>query len=169
MLNEKPAFAVYTADEYNELLRLVRNPYARKTFDQSVSSATTGTGLVADTHLTFPITRINTVYTFLAWLIVNSPTAADFKFGFDVPVSADVIWSAGEGSPIVLTAIQRGPFNSAITVSPDTTGADQVIRAEGQLFVGANAGTFRLKWAQNTNNASNTTVKTNSYMQLWPV
>lgn len=165
-LVDKGAFDTLTAAEWNELLGLVRNPYVKKSAIQTINNVAS---LTPDTQLTLPITRINTTFTFQLWMIINSGTVPDFKFGWLVPSGATMSWSAMEGSTSIVAAAMQGPFTEASVVPINGTGSDQVIKADGQLTIAGNVGSFALQWSQNTATASNTSVKSGSFVQLWPV
>jgi hypothetical protein len=166
-LVDKAAFSQMTATEYNELLALVRNPYVRKT--ATGAAINNNTTLATDPQLVVPLTRVSSTFTFMAWLIINSNATADFKFGFNVPAASTMKWAYQEGTPASLVAVLQGVFTESGVAGINATGVDQLVIVTGQLFMGATPGDFSLRWAQNTANASDTFVKQDSYLQLWPV
>jgi len=147
------------ADDLNPL-------FAYKTADESVNSGTTGTTLQDDDHL-FLSVAANTRYLvecFFAW---TSPVAADFKFTFTTPVGVAGMWTAL--NPTLASAVSA-PYTGSLSWGSTGTfegfNLDMFARVNGILVVGGTAGTLRLQWAQNTANASNTTVRQYSWLRL---
>jgi hypothetical protein len=165
-LTDKAAFSIHTATEYNELLaavRSVRVPYiSLKPADQSVTSSTV---LVNDTALLAPL-EASTTYSFRLWLIVNSPSASNFKSSWTVPAGASMKYSFQEGMPSVLGTVLQGPFTEASTLSISTTGSDQIMIQEGSIVVGATPGTATFRWAQNTSGGVATIVRARSLLTV---
>jgi hypothetical protein len=137
-----------------------------KTVDESVSSATTGTTLQNDDDL-FVTAEPNSQYDFRLWMVINTGTTPDFKFGWTAPSGSTLSWSVQEGNTIVIAAVLQGPFSLASVVPINGAASDQMIIVEGLLTTGVTGGTFRLQWAQNTANASLTYVKATSRLRLW--
>lgn len=135
---------------------------ARKTSDQSFNLTTV---LQNDTELLASV-AINAVYEGHIHLFYNSPTAADFKMDLSVPAGASAVgWSfagVNAASAVAISAASAG-----VTVSGlGGTAADQTVDLFGLLITGGTAGTAQVRWAQDTGNATNTTVKATSYMSL---
>lgn len=148
----------YVRDPLNYFLNLW--PFALKTSDESVNNSTT---LQNDDQLALTFPDANTKWGFELYAILNSGTTPDWKGAFTVPSGATMSFSGhitssgGTGSDL------NGPYTQASTLALATQGADQILRLQGLIQIGATTGVVQLQWAQNTANASNTTVKTNSY------
>jgi hypothetical protein len=119
-----------------------------KTVDETITASTT---LQADNELVLPVS-VNQIWTLDLQLLVQSPTAADFKCNFTVPsgttyfFGADDFLSTAGSSAINLTLQTSG-------VSSMDIGVLNVI-----VFVGATPGNITFQWAQNASNGGNTTV-----------
>lgn len=148
-----------TASQLNDAYPL----FVRKTADETLSSTAT---VQNDDELLMAVPA-STTYHFKLWLIINSGTTPDFKFGWSVPAGTTMSWSVQEGAPATLAAALQGPFTAASVPPINGVAADQIVIAEGLVIVSTTPGTMRLQWAQNTSTASNTSVKTNSWLRLW--
>lgn len=164
-----------TAAQWQTLLPL----FARKASDQSVTSSTT---LVNDNDLLVSVAA-SAVYELSLLLIginAGGSSAGDLKYAFTQPTGSSCSYAqAGphvNWPPAVATDFEiEWAARSADTGSPTTTTAIGLtttafgVHIKGILVVGANAGTFRLQWAQNSSNASSSTLKAGSYMRLQQV
>lgn len=139
---------------------------AVKTSDKTANASTT---LSDDAQLTLPVLA-STTYLIEAFLIYDSATNADAKFGFTVPASAT--WQAapfGQGTGATVSA---GSLETAVSTASGIAlggiGAGTKISAlvTGTLVVAGTAGTCALSWAQNTSQASNTVLRTGSFLKL---
>lgn len=140
--------------------------FIKKTSDQSRQSTTS---LADDSQLLLAVAA-NTTYRLYSLLIVNSPTAADFKLGWSGPSGATLEWSTNaphtaqtnfDSSTISVNRLGIGSAADAAGY-----GADVIFQPSGFLFVGGTAGTLTFRWAQTTSTASDTTVKANSCLFL---
>lgn len=138
--------------------------FVRKAADSLplVSSTT----LQNDTDLLSAVAA-STTYNVDLWMIINTGTVPDFKFGWTGPAGATFDWSVQEGTPGALAAVLQGPFTIASVPPINGAAADQIVVATGTLVTSVTAGTLRLQWAQNTSTASNTIVKAGSRLRLW--
>jgi hypothetical protein len=139
--------------------------FARKTADQTVNNSAT---LVNDTHLFVPMVA-NATYTGMLLLFYSSNTTASIKFAFTFPAGATVSWA-----PVAYQAV--GSFTILLSaLNTYQSGVDNpLFGAGGSDFPTAiiniiartagTAGNLQLRWAQNTANVSNTTIKQDSYM-----
>ena len=152
-----------TAADLNSHFTAVTPLFVRKTADESVISSAT---LQNDNHL-FLSVAANTTYELTLRLIANSATTADIQFLFTFPAGLTMnlhsLEASGAGAS---NALFTGPFDQTSTRAISTTGSDQIITMSGLVMVSATAGTLQLQWSQFVSIASNTTVKTNSYMIL---
>lgn len=140
--------------------------FARKTADQTVNNSTT---LVDDTHLTVPVVA-SAVYDVDGMLLVTGNAAADVKLQFVAPAGAVFSWvslaqgnsaSSQFGSPDFIARLQGA---SAVA---GTVGATKlVVPFRGLLVMSTTAGAFKLQWAQQVADVSDTIVYTHSYLNL---
>jgi hypothetical protein len=130
----------------------------------------------ADPHLTLAV-RANVAYTLSGLLIVQSAanSAGDLNIDFAFPANAVVHWGAiGPNNTITGGSFIGGEFQaqSNQTVSPTgatpygATTVPNTILISGYVSIGATAGSFTLEWAQQTSNASSTSLLTGSWMRL---
>jgi hypothetical protein len=145
----------------------------RKTANESVQNNT----LQNDDDLKWTVAA-NEVWKFKLFLIVSSVnTTMDMKVGWTYPTGATCYWgslaanSAGGGSMFSLAvgSTQEAVMIESTVPAFGSNGGRQIVVFEGVWTIGANAGTVQLQWAQNTTNANNLTVETNSHLELIPL
>lgn len=136
--------------------------FARKTADQTKTNTT---ALAADTHLTVAV-ESGATYEVEVALVFATPAAADLKTDFTYPSGSSLrLLVAGTDPQAGRTIVGTG------TDSPDdpilvTDTADHSVIYKGLLRVGGTAGSFALRWAQNTADVGTSTMRTDSYMRL---
>lgn len=160
------AGAKLRASTLSALVGEARPKYVRKTADETVNNSAV---LQADDQLTLAVAA-STTYRFLLRLIVNTNATADFKMLFTFPSGTGMSWDIFVGSnPDTAAAGLQGPFTDVTTAAVSGVAADQTLHIVGFIITSTTAGNMGLTWAQNTANVSNTTVKTNSYWEIWQV
>lgn len=135
-----------------------------KSADEAVTEDTT---LSDDDTLKFGV-QANKTYVFCAEIFYATPTAADFKYDVNGPSSPTLVrietQSRAPGAVAIVasgqTAFGFGP--NSITETSGTTGW---VGISGTIQNGDNAGTVSIRWAQNTSNASATTVRAGSFLK----
>jgi hypothetical protein len=139
---------------------------ARKTAGTSRASNTV---LTADADLVVAV-EANAVYELEGVFFYDSPVAADFKFAFTAPAAASgsfIYSTITSGSAAGAYADDQ---NGASTLTGTvTTGGGAAIKETIKIqgsFSTSSAGNLTLTWAQNTSNASNTTLQTDSYIKV---
>ena len=136
-----------------------------KANDEARASTTT---LTDDSTLAFPV-QANKKYRFRAKIFYDTPTAADFKFDVNGPASPTLVQIETKTIAPGATALSNIALKTAFAFSAvsvtETSGTNGMIEAEGIVHNGANAGTVAFRWAQNTSNGSNTTVRAGSYIE----
>lgn len=169
--NVVAGYPIYAADVQAELdaISALLPLSAVKTSDESVTSSTS----LQDDNELFVTVAANTIYVVTGWLFVVSTSATpDFKSDYTAPSGATMVnsmWGQGTGATSAVgspdmgvastigIAHTRGTFNGGLSLVPF-----------GTLTVAGTAGTFRLRWAQNTSDAASVTVKAGSWIQLTP-
>jgi len=151
--------------------------FARKTADQSVTSSTT---LVNDTHLTFSVLA-NGVYTMEGYLLYQGAAdpAGGLKVDFNGPAGATLKWTnfgTNQGSASPQTLLTYNVVSETLAPgSPRTMGTNGTggtvmsCSPRGILTVSSTAGTFVLRFAQGTSNATATSLMTGSWIRLTKV
>lgn len=141
----------------------------RKTADQNVGPSNTTLANVTDLVAALP-TANGAIFGFQAVVFYDASTTADIKFAFTIPTAATMRWGligAGIttfGDPTWSTQTTSG---TALAVAANGVGTVLVARIEGELTLGANSGNLQLQAAQNTSDATATTVFQRSRMQVW--
>lgn len=145
-----------TPARLNRLIPLV----ARKTSTQTVNNSIT---LVTDTALSVAV-EANGLYRAHLHLIYNSNTTADFRYSFSAPAGTTLTNFTAQGGNTANWQVLVAPSGGVSGING--TGGDAPLNVWGIVAVGANAGTFAVQWAQFVANASDTTVKAGSYLEL---
>ena len=143
---------------------LTRVEFIRKTANEIVNNSTT---LQNDDTLLAALAA-SEVVAFECALHVTSGTAPDIKFAFTVPSGATLRWGI-IGPDITVNQTSNGESGSALTLfTAGVTLAGQIILL-GTVVNSTTAGNLQLQWAQNTADASDTTVLANSWLKVWRV
>jgi hypothetical protein len=136
-----------------------------KTATEARASTTT---LADDAILKFPMAA-NTTYRFRATIVINvGDLNADVKYQWNGPASPTKI-------SILCThaAVGAAPANQVVDTSYaatasgtlDGSSGDVIVKAEGTIQNGANAGDFAFQWAQASSNVTATNVLKGSYIE----
>ena len=133
----------------------------------SSETVTGSTSLQADDELTFSMAA-NTRYEFGFSIYYDTTAAADFKFDLDSNGATDpadmniaIEYLAPAATAWVSTVYTT--LNNAISITAGA-GSGQ-IRINGYALNGADAGSLRLRWAQNTSDPGNTIVRRSSSLR----
>lgn len=138
----------------------------RKTADETISSDAV---LGDDAVLKFAMLA-NTKYTFRARIFFDTSAAADFKYRHSGPAAPTLVRihrrELNSGGTADLASTVDTAYSSADIAITSVLGTDGgYIELDGIIHNGANAGDFVFQWAQNTSDASNTTVRAGSYIE----
>lgn len=131
-----------------------------KTGNQSVTASTT---LVDDEDLQFPVGAGET-WVVDVFLKVEFNTAGQIKVAFNGPSAMNFVSLAASLTPEAIVP------STGATSTLDTAVPLVCVLATGGMvqmrcaFATSQAGTFAVRWAQNTSNAAATTVKEGSYL-----
>lgn len=134
-----------------------------KTTDETIQSSTT---LQNDDELQITGLVVGDVVDLLLALVVDSTATADFKFALSMPSSSDISYHLARlttsGSVAETTAMAT---QAAIAINAG--GVDRpapIVFLRAVIYIGT-SGSLVLQWAQNSSEASDTTVKAGSIIQ----
>lgn len=130
------------------------------------SSTTT---LTADPHLTVTLDA-NTSYWLELCVALTSPAAADFKWDFTFPSGLTFTGYSVASVAGVANVLVWSPGGNALSVagafSTQGGGLDDSVGVRGMLTTAGTGGAFTWRWAQNTSDAGNTSVRAGSSMSI---
>ena len=174
-LNSENRYDSYDGAAYVSLTSRAYHSYARRTVD-----GTAGTGLVNNTTvlvndpLLFGAVDTGATYQWDSTIFYDSAAAADIKFAFTTPTFSFMRWSL-TGLATTAAAAEGDMKNATIGTSGIATqvggigvGTILTARIEGYITTTA-AGNIQLQFAQQTADASNTTIRNGSYLRVWRV
>ncbi len=142
---------------------------------KSANQTSTSTTLANDTHLVTPTLAANEVWFLQTVLLMDTPTAADFKVGFTYPASATSRWAvvqydAANGSAWVavpgIAAVATNMLTEATAsqqIGGAGVGSTQGVVIQAIVALAGTAGVVQPQWAQVAASGT-TTVFTNSFM-----
>ncbi|MCY0917045.1 hypothetical protein OS965_02490 [Streptomyces sp. H27-G5] len=147
-----------------------------QTIVKPVDEPRTSTTTVADDGHLYASLEANSVYRFSSTLLLDGPEAADATITFTVPSGATGGWTplAGtlgttvpDGSAQLKVAARQFGSNSDIGVmASSATLAGIMAMPRGIITTGATAGLLRLRWAQQTSNATAVNLKAGSILEV---
>ncbi|MFD4740632.1 hypothetical protein ACFWNQ_25190 [Streptomyces virginiae] len=147
-----------------------------QTVVKAVDETRTSTTTVADDGHLFAALDANSVYRFRGTLLFDGPEAADASLTFTVPSGATGGWApnAGtlgttvpDGSAQVKVAARLFGSNSDIGVMASSASLAGIMATpQGIVTTGATPGLLRLRWAQQTTNASPVALKAGSTLEV---
>lgn len=130
----------------------------KKNSDEIVNASA---ALQNDNDLSWSVSA-NAQYTLDMLLLYNSGTTPDIKFAWTGPASFTMTWVV-TGFDTAGNFIFGNIDSEATTQALGGTGANIAAQVKGIVTIAGTGGTLQLQWAQNTSNASDTTVKAGSY------
>lgn len=137
-------------------------------FKSADESRNTTTTLADDATLVFPMAA-NLRYRFTARIWLDTVAAADFKYRHTGPASPASVRIVRQDIAPSATAWENIAVDEAyssadvVILTAGTTGG--YVEFKGVILNGSNAGNFAFKWAQNSSDAGNTTVRAGSYIE----
>jgi hypothetical protein len=126
----------------------------------------------ADPQLTCTLIA-GVTYELDAVLLYTADAAIDFKTQWTVPAGGDMAGFC-HCLPLAATGTSGDVTLDVVTQGSTPVGGGSGVGTVMSMHVGAkvysgSGGTFALTWSQNTSNATDTTLKQNSYMRLRPM
>jgi hypothetical protein len=135
-----------------------------QTATQTVNGSTS---LVSSSYLTVAL-EASSRYSFEAKILFTSNATADFKIGILGPSGAAAYYNAigdlvGAGQ---VTPTTDSDISSASTIAFDGSGGNDMAQLSGLIVTGVTAGTLTIQFAQNTSDASNTSLLIGSVLTI---
>ena len=140
------------------ILKLGTKNVKRKTADETVNNSTT---LQNDDHLLGWTMDANGVYAVIGCLLVDSGATPDIKFQWTLPASA-------VGYTVVVDngGSEQATHAAAGVITTAGAGTIQAVPISGVFIIAGTSGTATLQWAQNTADASDTKLRTGSWIAV---
>lgn len=133
-----------------------------KTADETINSDST---LSNDSHLTATIGGSSETYYIEATFIFNTGATPDIKFGWSVPTGTTMTVSPRYN--LAGSSLQNAEDESdVIPFDGPSGGQDRMVTFRGVVYTSNTQGTFAVQWAQNTSDASDTTLLKGSMLRL---
>lgn len=146
--------------------------YSRSTADQNVGPSNTALQNLTSLGLTLDGPN-GSIFDFDAIVFYDSNTTADIKFAVTVPAGVTMRWgihglATGAGAITGdFTAATTTVSGTALSLGGGGLGSIAIARIYGDLTMGATTGAIQLQAAQNTSDASATTVYQRSMIRMW--
>lgn len=141
--------------------------FAKKTANEIVNNSAT---VQDDDHMTVAVAA-SSVYEVAGFFIYDGTSTADMKLGFAGPAGATLDWvtaslDATAGSATTAVKMSAQTISGTPSFGSVGAGSKVVARVTGLLTTSTTAGTFKVQWAQNTAEATDTTMYSGSYLRL---
>lgn len=136
--------------------------------DQILTPSNTTLQNVTNMVATLPGTA-GAIFQFEARVFYDASTAADIKFAFTIPAAATMRWGVSANGTAGTNPTYGTATASATAIPVGGLGVATVLLAViyGEVTMGATGGNLQLQAAQNTSDASVTTIFTRSFMEVW--
>lgn len=165
-----PAWAEAVVDQIDTLSAFASASYSVFAYKTGDTTRTSTATFADDPHLTVTVAA-NTIYVVDASLIYLTAATPDIKFSWTLPSGGTMTnwgfrYRTHDGTE-TSGSTAAGTDTVSITAAA-TPGPNQTIVVRG-LLVTSSAGTFAVRWAQNTSDSGSTSFKQNSWLRLTPV
>lgn len=136
--------------------------------DQILTASSTVLQNVTSMLAALPAT-VGAVFQFRGHIFYDATTTADIKFAFTIPAGATMRWGLTALGPGGTNPIYTSITGSGTAISCGALGVATVLWVpfSGEVTMAAAAGNLQLQAAQNTSDASVTTIFTRTAMEVW--
>jgi hypothetical protein len=169
-LNPPTAGQDLTAGRFSAALDITRTAW--QTSDQIVNNTNSGITFVSSPDLILSVVA-DAVYTYEATFQYDTSSTADFKHNMLVPVGTLIavsVWGSDTSASSTGSAIVHDMTNGAQFFSGGVAaGTVMTLRPTGMIFISSASGNLQIQFAQNTASATNTILKTGSWIRLTQV
>lgn len=145
--------------------------FARKSANQALTLSSTALQNVTSLLSALPATG---VFGFAGVVFYDTSAVADLKLAFTIPAGATMEWGlmgaatagGGSGDGTFLTATASA---AAIPVGGAGVGTGLWAQIEGEVNTTGTAGNLQLQAAQNTSDATQSTIRSRSRLRVWRI
>lgn len=163
---------VYDGANHVSLYRRAVYTYSRVTTDQLLTISNTTLQNLTNLVVTLPAN--GSIVAFRAVLFYDTSTTADLKVAFTIPAGTTMKWAFSQGPATGLAGttgdglfgVQTGS-GTALAIGGAGVGTPLMACIEGELTVGATPGDLQMQAAQNTSDATQSTIQTRSRIEAW--
>lgn len=161
---------IYNGTDHISLHTRALHTYSRVSTPQLLTISNTTLQNLASLLVAVPGTT-GAIFGFRGKVFYDSATAADIKFAFTIPAGATFQWgllsTATNGtSPTFTSTTVSGTALAAVGLG---VGTLSIATFEGEITMGATAGNLQMQAAQNTSDATQSTVGTRSSIEAWRI
>lgn len=172
-LGTEERLEVYTGFINVSLYRRSLYGYRRMDSDQLLTISNTTLQNIFD--FTQPLPGVaGAVFGFTATVFYTSATAADLKIAFTVPAGASLLWgftsglaTGASGTTGDTQCAAAAASGTALALGGAGVSTPLVCTIEGEVVMDTTAGNLQLQAAQNTSDATQSTLYMGSRMQVW--
>lgn len=147
--------------------------YSRVTSDQLLTMSSTALQNLTNLVVSLPGDS-GAIFRFRAFVYYDSATAADLKLAFTIPTGATMKWGVVSGLAAGASGSTGDGQFAAQTASAAATaiggagvGTALLCTVEGEVTMNTTAGDLQMQAAQNTSDATQSTVQARSYIEAW--
>lgn len=136
------------------------------------SQAITNSSTLTNDGALFLSLQANATYVFVCMLAYNGGTQAssDLKFGWTYPSGTTMAYSlAGRTTGGAATTAFWENQTAVPVIGTNGTGTNYTALLVGTIVTGGTPGILQFQWAQNTSNATATTVLAGSVLAAWQI
>lgn len=136
--------------------------------DQVLTASSTVLQNVTNMVAALPAT-VGAIFAWRGHVFYDATTTADIKFAFTIPAGATMRWGTSGLGPGGTNPIYTSVTGSGTAISLGALGIGTVLWMpfSGEVTMAAAAGNLQMQAAQNTSDASVTTVFARSFMEVW--
>lgn len=170
-LTSEDRVEVYSGTTHVSLYNRALFAQPRMTANQNLTLSSTA--LQSITSLVVAVPTAGT-FAFRGIIYYSSSTTADIKFAFLLPAGGTIIWN---GPGVVVGGTGTGDTTASTAVASDAVlsyggngvGVILACQIEGTYVAGGTAGNLQFRAAQNTSDATQSTVHAQSRLEVWRI
>lgn len=140
----------------------------RVAVDQVLTASSTALQNVTNMAAALPAT-VGAIFAWRGHVFYDATTTADMKFAFTIPAGATMRWGLSALGPGGTNPVYTSITGSGTAISVGALGIGSVLWVpfSGEVTMAAAAGNLQMQAAQNTSDASVTTIFARTFMEVW--
>lgn len=140
----------------------------RVAVDQVLTASSTALQNVTNMAAALPAI-VGAIFAWRGHVFYDATTTADMKFAFTIPAGATMRWGLSALGPGGTNPVYTSITGSGTAISVGALGIGSVLWVpfSGEVTMAAAAGNLQMQAAQNTSDASVTTIFARTFMEVW--